>query len=183
MPLPIFLVMCHNQLWLIMINLQILSWKITNNHQKSPNITKYHEKSSWNIWLFHFRSPKSWKMFHLTWWFFLWIIMIYHDSQISVERGILARDFIQTPVSDIGKTFLSPGIFNDPQSWNRVVWEYEGPTSFRSPKFFCIMNRDQGSGLRCPRPMVADMPTQHEGWVEEAEIGRGNRNLLTLKRP
>ena len=96
------MVICHDQSWYIMINLQILSWKITNNHQRSTNVMKSHHVE-WNIfddlWWSHFhgfwwhfaknhevRSPKIMK--HAAYGDFWWLIMINHDSQISVERCI-----------------------------------------------------------------------------------------------
>ena len=86
LPSPNWMVICHDQLWymswLIMINLQNLSWKITKNHQKSQRSPKVMKIIilKWNLFddlIFYFsssysRSPKimkldyqrSWKMFH-----------------------------------------------------------------------------------------------------------------------
>ncbi len=65
----------------IMMYLQILSWKIINNHQKSPKITKCHEKSScqmkhfwWFLvisfsWFLVTFRQKWFQRFHDLWWF------------------------------------------------------------------------------------------------------------------
>ncbi len=55
---PNWMVICHDKSWLIMINLQILSWKITKNHQWSQ---KNHQMS-WKIIMLN-EHQKSWSGF------------------------------------------------------------------------------------------------------------------------
>ncbi len=86
-PSPNGMVIWHDQSWQIMINLQILSWKssiLIKSHQKSQNVMKSHHVK-WNIYgdlifmIFgdmKFDHQKSWKMFHLPWWF----LVINHDQ-------------------------------------------------------------------------------------------------------
>ncbi len=95
-----FVMISHDLSWSIMINLQILSWKVTNNHQKSRKVTMLNEtfwwslviSFSWFLVIFLFKitvsrsneqgriCPKKsdafilWSL--LTWWF----LVINHDQ-------------------------------------------------------------------------------------------------------
>ncbi len=73
-----FVMINHDVSWVIMINLHILSRKITI-HARSPKIMKLDHQ-------------RSWKMFHLTRWF----LVINHDSQIPFERGFVLIEISHT---------------------------------------------------------------------------------------